>query len=387
MNSIPREDSYYHKDDLHKRKVVEHNDLITSVAKMDTIPLKMFELAVSCIDTENPTSDNSVRLSKTELFTFFDVSDSNKHSRFKQAVERMQKQAYFHISINEEGKGYKYESIIPIPYVSWNDYSDDVVIKFNVEIMPYLIDLKDNFTQYIISDIMDLSSKYAIILYKWISMNYNQYENYKNSGKRTKQQLEAYKNPRITVEELRKMTDTVDVYPRFDSFDSNVVKASIKAINNSKSTRLKINAKKIKKGRKVHEYVFPTESKVIFPEDYKSDYLENSMSEQERKNQMDMLVGKAIQSQYTEMLRVKGFIEYSDYGNTKLMSGLAKTVYPKYDEIAELRGVNEVERHLSRVAEYKKGVERQKENLSKYLAISVNQYLPQLKTKILKEQQ
>ena len=38
-------------NELSKRKVVEHNSLITSIAKMDKTPLKMFELAVSLIDT------------------------------------------------------------------------------------------------------------------------------------------------------------------------------------------------------------------------------------------------------------------------------------------------------------------------------------------------
>ncbi|PFS21058.1 RepB protein, partial [Bacillus cereus] len=41
-------------NEIEKRKVVEHNDLISSVAKMDKTPLKIFELAVSCIDTDNP---------------------------------------------------------------------------------------------------------------------------------------------------------------------------------------------------------------------------------------------------------------------------------------------------------------------------------------------
>ncbi|MDT2832356.1 replication initiation protein, partial [Vagococcus carniphilus] len=70
-------------NELTKRKVVEHNDLITSVAKMDKTPLKIFELAVSCIDTDNPPKDHTIYLSKKELFAFFDVSDNDKHSRFK----------------------------------------------------------------------------------------------------------------------------------------------------------------------------------------------------------------------------------------------------------------------------------------------------------------
>ncbi len=54
----------------------------------------MFELAVSCIDTEEPPKDHTVYLLRKKLFAFFKVSDNDKHSRFKQAVENMQKQAF-----------------------------------------------------------------------------------------------------------------------------------------------------------------------------------------------------------------------------------------------------------------------------------------------------
>ncbi|WP_273723423.1 RepB family plasmid replication initiator protein, partial [Leuconostoc mesenteroides] len=63
-------------NEMSKRKVVEHNSLITSIAKMDKTPLKMFELAVSLIDTENPPEDHTVYLSKREMFAFFNVDDS-----------------------------------------------------------------------------------------------------------------------------------------------------------------------------------------------------------------------------------------------------------------------------------------------------------------------
>ena len=102
MPIIAKQERISHMNDIKDRKVAQHNDLITSVAKMDKTPLKIFELAVSCIDTDNPPKDNIIYLSKAELFSFFDVSDSNKHSRFKDAIEKMQKQAYFHIKENKE---------------------------------------------------------------------------------------------------------------------------------------------------------------------------------------------------------------------------------------------------------------------------------------------
>ena len=67
--------------EIEKRKIVEHNDLITSVAKMDKVPLKIFELAVSCIDTENLPKDNIIYLSKAELFTFFHDPVNRPHQQ------------------------------------------------------------------------------------------------------------------------------------------------------------------------------------------------------------------------------------------------------------------------------------------------------------------
>lgn len=50
----------------------------------------MFELAVSCIDTENVPENNTVYLSKEELFSFFEVGSNSKHTQFKEAIEIMQ---------------------------------------------------------------------------------------------------------------------------------------------------------------------------------------------------------------------------------------------------------------------------------------------------------
>ncbi|MFR6494919.1 MAG: replication initiation protein, partial [Lactococcus lactis] len=239
--------------EIEKRKIVEHNDLITSVAKMDKTPLKIFELAVSCIDTENPPKNNTIYLSKAELFSFFKVDDSNKHSRFKEAIAKMQEQAFFEVR-EEKNKGFKFRRILPIPEVAWTDYDDKVLIRFDQAIMPYLIDLKQSFTQYALSDLVELNSKYSIILYKWLSMQYNQYEHYSFKGGRRAEQVEAYRNPSIPVKELRTITDTLNLYERFTKFESYVLQNSLKEIN--AHTHFNVTYDKIKKGRSIDSIVF-----------------------------------------------------------------------------------------------------------------------------------
>lgn len=359
-------------NELSKRKVVEHNSLITSIAKMDKTPLKMFELAVSCINTEEPPKDNTVYLSKADLFAFFKVSDNDKHSRFKQAVRAMQKEAYFEIK-EEAGKGFKFKSIVPIPYVEWTDYHDEVKIEFHREIMPYLINLKKNFTQHALSDIAELNSKYSIILYRWLSMNYNQYEHYSYKGGRRAEQVESYRNPSISVKELRIMTDTVNEYQRFTNFTKKILDIPLKEINDN--TTFKVSYDKVKKGRSIDSIVFHIEKKRCA--DDNSYKLNDKMyqAEQAKKEETeDRLAIEAMKNKYTKLLLDNMLLNSYEMTDTAIMAGLQQHVYPLYDELKDLHGMKAVQDHLSYVASKQEAYS--KRNIAKYLKKAIEQYLP-----------
>ncbi len=362
-------------NELSKRKVVEHNSLITSIAKMDKTPLKMFELAVSLIDTDNPPQDQTVYLSKQEMFAFFKVNDNDKNSRFKQVIEKMQKQAFFQIK-KEQDKGFKFVSIVPIPYVEWTDYSDEVKIEFHREIMPYLINLKTNFTQHALSDIAELNSKYAIILYRWLSMNYNQYDHYSVKGGRREEQVESYRNPKIGIRELREMTDTVNEYQRFDRFESYILKNSLKEIN--AHTTFNVTHEKVKKGRSIDSIVFHITKKTVADDiSYKLDdpaYIDDKIRQEESEKD---LVYEAMKSPYTKLLMEHFLLSYIDLTDTAILSGLQKNVYPLYDELKELRGLKGVKEHLAYIRD--KQDDYSKKNIAKYLKKSIEQYLPIVK--------
>ena len=362
-------------NELSKRKVVEHNSLITSIAKMDKTPLKMFELAVSCINTEEPPKDNAVYLSKEELFTFFKVDDNDKHSRFKQAVAKMQEQAFFEIK-EEKNKGFKFRRILPIPTVEWTDYDDKVMIRFNQDIIPYLIELKQNFTKYALSEIMELNSKYSIILYKWLSMNYNQYEHYSNKGGRRAEQVENYRNPSISVKEIRLITDTVNEYKETYHFFRYIVENSLKEIN--AHTSFNVSYEKIKKGRSIDSIVFHIEKKRKADDNsYKLEdqaYIEGKKAKEETEKD---LYTEAMQSPYTKLLSENMLLFPNDFMDIKTMAGLQKNVYPLYDELKALRGLNGVKGHLSYVSSKQEAYS--KRNIAKYLKKAIEHYLPTVK--------
>ncbi|HBI1608007.1 RepB family plasmid replication initiator protein [Enterococcus faecalis] len=371
----------YTLNEIEKRKVVEHNSLITSIAKMQKTALKMFELAVSCIDTENPPKDNIIYLSKKELFSFFDVSSASKHTRFKEAIEYMQKQAFFQIK-EEKNKGYEMTSIVPIPTVKWNSYNDDVMIQFNQFIMPYLIDLKAEFTQYKISELKELNSKYSLILYRWLAMNYSQYKHYSVKGGRRAEQVEAYRNPSITVKELREITDTINEYTRFQSFENRVLKNAIEEIN--AHTSFNVSYEKVKKGRSIDSIVFHIEKKRRADDNsYKLEDTAFQVDKKQKEQSEAVLVKQAMESKYTRLLLDNMLLSPYEMTDTSLMAGLQAHVYPLYDELKALRGLNGVKDHLSYVRAKQEAYS--KRNIAKYLKKAIEQYLPTVKLQDLEQ--
>ncbi|GAM78899.1 plasmid replication protein [Lactococcus lactis subsp. lactis] len=314
---------------------------------------------------------------------FLKVSDNDKHSRFKEAIEKMQKQAFFQIK-EVKGKGYNMKSIVPIPFVEWNSYNDEVKIEFHREIMPYLIELKEKFTQYALSDLVDLNSKYSIILYKWLSMNYNQYEHYSNKGGRRAEQVESYRNPSILVKELRIMSDTVNEYKDFRNFDKWVLKKPIEEIN--KYTSFNVSYDKIKIGRSIDSIVFHITKKPVARNDfYKLEeqdpiYLQDKANKEQAE---ELLAGKALKSKYTKLLLDNMLLSPYEMTDTSLMAGLQAHVYPLYDELKALRGLNGVKDHLSYVRSKQEAYS--KRNIAKYLKKAIEQYLPTVKLQDLEQ--
>ncbi|MFK4796615.1 RepB family plasmid replication initiator protein [Lactococcus petauri] len=365
---------------IEKRKVVEHNDLISSVAKMDKTSLKIFEMAVSCIDTENPPKDNLVYLSKKELFKFFDVQDSDKHSRFKKAIVNLHRQSIFQIKeLNDKKNKYEYRVISPLEETKWNDYSDIVNITFTKAIMPYLIDLKKNFTQYALSDIMGLNSKYSIILYKWLCMYYNQYEHYNEKGGRRESQIEEYRNPSISVQKLRELTDTVTEYSRFQSLETRVIKNPVFEIN--EHTHFNISYEKHKKGKAIDTIQFHIEKKKTALDvngDYKKEQNDPTYIQSKEKNQQLIMLNsaKAMQSEYTKILLENNLLFPQDFMEVSIMAELQMSVYPLYDELKNQRGIQAIKKHLSYVSEKQEAYS--KRNIAKYLKKAITQYLETL---------
>jgi plasmid replication initiation protein len=208
-------------------KVVQSNDLMRTVWTMDSISLKIFEMAVSCLNTSE--KDNIVYLKKRDVFKMFDAIGADKYSRFKEHFKDLQRQL---VTVFDKDTG-QITQMSAVPTVSWNLNSDEIRLEFNTNLMPYLVQLKGNYTQYEIQNLRFLNSKYAMIIYKLAKMNtWN-----KNTFS-------------IRLSDLRHLTDTRDKYLRFEAFSRVVLKKALDEINDG-HTDIVISYSKIKNGRDI----------------------------------------------------------------------------------------------------------------------------------------
>jgi len=211
---------------------IQSNDLIRSVWSLDSVGLKIFEMAVSCIDTVTCSPENNVvYLSKRDIYSMFGATDTNKYTRFQEHLKKLQKQV---VTVKDYETD-KITQIVPIPFVQFGvkDEDDLIKIEFNRHIMPYLVELKKNYTSYKIENLRFMTSKYAILMYKFIKMN-------------------AWKGDSIiiSIDEYRKYTDTIKSYSRFESWERRVIIDAMEELNKSR-TDIVVGHEKIKSGRKI----------------------------------------------------------------------------------------------------------------------------------------
>lgn len=359
-----------------KLQVIEHNDLITSMVKADTTSLKLFEMIVAHIDVKNPPKDRKVTLSKKSIYELFNINSRSWSDWLNRSLKKLKYQTMFLIIQPEANGNIKYKELVAIISTTWETKSDDIGFELHEEMLPYIANLKQNFTKYALADVLKLNSKYSIALYRTLCMRFNQYKNYVGTDKRTEEQLYQYKNPTIQLKKIRMYTNTEKKYLDFRNFKKRVLDNAVEDINTN--THFSVTYKKIKKSYSVDSIQFFITEKID-----RSDLAPISSDVLKKKNEKLQLskseiYAKAMQSNYTQMLGKHFLLGFADTSNIDLMVSLESYVYPQYDVLKKFAGENGVDQHISYVANHTSTSEIPK--IDKYLEKSIKQYLTRYQT-------
>ena len=340
---------------LDNRIVSEHNDLIRSTAKMTSLSLKLFEIAVSAMDSREKQPSHEVRVNKKQIYNALGIKGTSKNQQLSKALNTLRKSSNFEITTEQNGEIHDI-GITPVYYADNNYSSDYAVIRFAPEILPFITDLKKNFTQYQLNDILHLKNKYAVSMYRWFTMNYRQYEYYANSGKRREDQIEKYANPEITLEELRKLTGTEKKYSAFYDVRRYIIDPICNEI--TKHTKYNITYDRIKSGRKVVAIKFHISKK--------------GEKKVEKDSVVSVSLADFLQNRYSQLLIGAGLLDMSKVTSDEKYRGtIVGTLYPAYDKFLENADITDLDNHLHYVAQ---NMKQKPDNLARYLAKAIANY-------------
>ncbi|OTA77244.1 replication initiation protein [Limosilactobacillus reuteri] len=350
---------------LDNRIVSEHNDLIRSTANMTSLSLKLFEIAVSAMDSREKQPSHEVRINKEQIYNALGIKGTSKNQQLSKALNTLRKSSNFEITTEQNGEIHDI-GITPVYYADNNYSSDYAVIRFAPEILPFITDLKKNFTQYQLNDILHLKNKYAVSMYRWFTMNYRQYEYYANSGKRREDQIEKYANPEITLEELRKLTGTEKKYSAFYDVRRYIIDPICNEI--TKHTKYNITYDRIKSGRKVVAIKFHISKK--------------GEKKVEKDSVVSVSLADFLQNRYSQLLIGAGLLDMSKVTSDEKYRGtIVGTLYPAYDKFLKNADITDLDNHLHYVAQ---NMKQKPDNLARYLAKAIANYSEKRKQQKLK---
>lgn len=165
QNYIWKNDRNFALDEYEKQQyfyVVESNDLITKARHdLDARELKIMDYVISKIKP-NDVDFNIVQTSMYELTNVLNLKRNGRtYSQLAESLESMRSKS---VRIyNEIEKR--------LTLTGWFEVVDlwengQIQLKINKQFAPYLIQLKNNYTQHLLIDTVKLRSKYSILLYK-----------------------------------------------------------------------------------------------------------------------------------------------------------------------------------------------------------------------------
>ena len=165
MENLWANDREFNEEEIRLQKryyVVEHNDLITKARHDLTAPeLKIMDYVISMIKP----SDKEFNIINTSMYKLSNVLELTRSGRTYRRIagnlsDLRQKSVYIY---NEEEKSVTMTGWLERAKV-WD--SGQIELRINPDFAPYLLELKENYTQHLLEDTVKLSSKYAILLYK-----------------------------------------------------------------------------------------------------------------------------------------------------------------------------------------------------------------------------
>ena len=221
---------------LKNNLIVKSNQVIEASYTLTTIEQRLILSAIAQVPKGEEISDDVLYPLTTKNLVKLGGDGKASHKEFKNAVNRLYERSIV-LRDGDESDSFRW-----IQEKVFNG-SKVAFIRFSKPILPFLSNLKSEFTKYLESDIVGMSSPYSIRFYELIMQ-------YRSIGKRE-----------ISLEDLRWMFQLQNKYPVWADLKKRVIDQATKEINEHSPYNLTIEPKRT--GRKITSIVLKFQDKKV----------------------------------------------------------------------------------------------------------------------------
>lgn len=222
--------------------VYKSNALVEAAYRLSVYEQRIVLSAISQVRRgETVTDEVLYSVSAADISQLAGIAIDDAYSKLKHAALRLKRREVW---LTEEPSGRKKPSVMVTGWVQTIIYRDGegrVELRFAKDMLPYLTDLREQFTKYALSDIAKMDSAYAIRLYELL-MQWN------STGQRE-----------ISLEDLRRILQLEGRYPAIRDLKRWVLEPAIDQIN--EHSPLSVTWEQSKTGRRVTHLSFKFEPK------------------------------------------------------------------------------------------------------------------------------
>ena len=214
---------------MKNKLVVKSNQVIEASYRLSVIEQRVVLSAIAKIPKRVEVSDNEIYTVSVQDLKGLGIHEKTAYRDLKDAVNRLYERS---ISLDDG----KLTKIRWVQRVDFADSKGEIAIRFSKDILPFISNVKANFTQYLLSEVSRMQSAYSIRLYEMLHQ-------YKSRGERS-----------ITIDDLRTMLDIGQRYKTTGNLMAWVVEPAVKEINELTELNITVSAKKT--GRKYSHLEF-----------------------------------------------------------------------------------------------------------------------------------
>ena len=183
--------------------VVKSNQVIEASYRLSVIEQRVVLSAIAKIPKMFEVSDDEVYEVSVQDLQKLGVHEKTSYRDLKEAISRLYDRS---ISINIDNRLTKMRWVQRIDII---DNQSKIALRFSKDILPFISNVKTNFTQYMLSDVSKMQGAYSIRVYELLMQ-------YKAVGERF-----------LSIESLRFMLDLGDIYKQFNDLLKRVIEPAI----------------------------------------------------------------------------------------------------------------------------------------------------------------